>query len=141
MLRVPKHVRIAAWRALLVLYVALILYLSSRPHLRPPVRFFLWDKFAHAGEYALLGFLSVQALADVPLGKGAKRTLLFLGMGILVAAVDELIQADVPGRESSILDLAADALGLLIGIWLARGAKAPEGNGEERGNSEVGGMR
>ena len=37
------------------------------------------------------------------------------------ALTDELHQAWVPGREPEVLDLLADAIGILLGALLARG--------------------
>ena len=43
-----------------------------------------------------------------------------LGIGLFLAIVDELYQGFVPGRERDILDVLADALGLLAGWYYSR---------------------
>ena len=43
--------------------------------------------------------------------------MIFLGIGL------EFVQAHVPGRSFSVLDMAANSLGVILGIWLARHIK------------------
>jgi VanZ family protein len=72
-----------------------------------------WDKPAHFLEYAVLGYFLGRGL-------GGKRAVL---LGFVLAsgygALDELHQSFVPGRESSVLDLLADAAGAMSGTLLA----------------------
>lgn len=104
----------AAWAGVLFL-------LSSLPGSGgPPFLFEGEDKVAHLGLYAVLG---------VALGRG--RHLDRTGSGGLIpwqvppalgmawALSDEAHQALVPGRDPSVGDLAADAVGLLLGYWLS----------------------
>jgi VanZ family protein len=39
-------------------------------------------------------------------------------IGIIIAMTDEYYQSFVAGRQSSIYDFTADALGILIGSWI-----------------------
>lgn len=87
-----------------------IFYLSSRPGeavgLPAP-----WDKLAHLLAYALLGFL---------LGLGLGREGQAFGVAALYGLLDEFHQSFTPGREVSLLDFLADALGGALGALFAR---------------------
>jgi VanZ family protein len=122
---VRQERRIAGiWWIALGLYLALILYVSTRPHLTPPVRFPMWDKLAHACEYAVAGFLVHGALRRTgqPAGSGMgwRRVLVFAIAGIALALTDEWVQSHVPGRDATLTDAAADGVGLLAGQGLER---------------------
>lgn len=91
-----------------------IFYLSSRPGeavgLPAP-----WDKLAHFLAYALLGFL---------LGLGLDRGGQAFGVAALYGLLDEFHQSFTPGREVSLLDFLADALGGALGAFFSsRGLK------------------
>jgi VanZ family protein len=112
------------WWIALGAYLALILYVSTRPNLTPPVRFPMWDKLAHAGEYAIAGFLIHGVLRRTGRqtggGLGWWRVLVFAMAGIALALADEWVQSHVPGRDATLLDAAADGVGLLIGMGVER---------------------
>jgi VanZ family protein len=95
-----------------VLWAGLIFALSSVPSLDSGLG--AWDlglrKLAHLVEYAVLGALLARALPE----------LAALWAGIAYAASDELHQSFVPGRFGSLLDVAIDATGVLVGILLLR---------------------
>ncbi|NOT33602.1 MAG: VanZ family protein [Candidatus Eisenbacteria bacterium] len=94
-------------------YVALIFIVSSRPGLEPPFRFPNADKVAHLFEYGVLGLLLVRALrAHSPFRAALTGGMVALLIGFAVGAGDEFWQSFVPGRESTILDWFADALGI-----------------------------
>jgi VanZ family protein len=94
-------------------WAALIFTLSSIPGLGTDLG--LWDlvlrKLAHAGEYAILGALLLRALRHPPLS---------VALGIGYAISDEIHQHFVPERHGSPLDVAIDAVGVGIGVALAR---------------------
>ena len=103
----------AAWRWVpVVAWAGLIFALSSVPDLGTGLGG--WDlvlrKIAHAGEFAVLGFLLVRAL-------GRERPA--LALGIAYAISDEVHQHFVPGRLGSPLDVLIDAVGVLIGVMLS----------------------
>jgi VanZ family protein len=100
-------------------YVALIFTLSSLPGLQAPVDLGLSDKFVHATEYGLLGFLIVRALrGSNTIDASAPAAMASVLIGLLVALADELYQSLVPGRRSDPLDYAADATGLVTAAGL-----------------------
>ncbi|MBD3236991.1 MAG: hypothetical protein GF330_09825 [Candidatus Eisenbacteria bacterium] len=105
------------WWGLVAVYVALIFALSSRPHLRAPVSFPLWDKLAHLGEYGILGFLGQRAAAASWPARGGRaylRGALVIACGLVIALADEMLQAQVPGRQASLADFVFDGLGLSL---------------------------
>jgi VanZ family protein len=71
----------------------------------------VWDdvlrKLGHVTEYAVLGALLARALW---------RPLPAFVLGVAYAASDELHQHFVPGRTGAPLDVAIDAVGVLVGI-------------------------
>jgi VanZ family protein len=96
-----------------VLWAGLIFGLSSIPGLSSGLG--TWDevlrKCAHVTEYAILGFLLLRAVG---------RELPALLIGIAYAASDELHQHFVHGRHGSPVDVAIDAVGLVLGIYVVR---------------------
>jgi VanZ family protein len=75
---------------------------------------FDWDKANH-----LVAFVTLMALAE--LGWPDRRAMpwrlgLVLGYGVLI----ELVQAQLPYRQGSVLDLVADALGVALYLVLKR---------------------
>jgi VanZ family protein len=95
-----------------VAWAAVIFALSSIPSLSTGLG--VWDevlrKGAHTAEYALLGALLLRAL-----GTGVPALL----VGVAYAASDELHQHFVRGRHASPVDVGIDAIGLLVGIFVA----------------------
>jgi VanZ family protein len=96
-----------------VVWAAVIFTLSAIPSLSTGLG--TWDtilrKGAHVTEYAVLGALLYRALG---------RELLALPAGIAYAATDELHQHFVRGRHASPVDVAIDAFGVALGmfVWL-----------------------
>jgi VanZ family protein len=77
------------------------------------------DKGAHGLAYALLGVLVLRALSGarwsgVTMGTAAAAFLIATVYGVS----DELHQRYVPGRTADVRDLAADAVGALVGVGL-----------------------
>ncbi len=102
------------------------------------------DKVFHGLEFFGLGFFMMRLVEPRPgpAGRGIPRSLLLafllaVGYGIL----DEVHQAFVPGREPSIADLLADALGSVAGVLayvLLAGRRSPRGG---RGPARAGAPR
>ena len=99
-----------------VAWAALIFALSSIPGLNSGLGTadLVLRKLAHVTEYAVLGALLLRALP---------RELPALAIGIAYAASDELHQHFVPGRQASPVDLAIDAVGVVIGVILFQRAR------------------
>lgn len=95
-------------------WIVAIFGVSSIPDLGPPSVDLPWtDKIAHLCEYGILGLL--YARAGVQAAPTWRRALGGAITGALVGGVDELYQRSIPGRDSSGLDLAADAVGAGLG--------------------------
>ena len=100
-------------------YMALTWVLSSSPRAIDlgPIEF--GDKVLHVTEYAVLGLLLARALRrSFPALRGWR----FYAAAVLPAAgwgyLDELHQAFVPGRVSSIGDALADLSGAVLGVGI-----------------------
>lgn len=102
---------------LLILYVLLIFFVSSRPYLQSPGPDFKYkDKVAHAAEYAILGALLFGNVRWT-VSRSRLTTFLFLfAVGVSVGALDEMFQGYVPGRRTDVTDWLADAVGVATGI-------------------------
>ena len=96
-----------------VLWAAVIFTLSSLSDLGTGLG--TWDlvlrKVAHAVEFAVLGALLLRALRN-------ERTA--LAAGVVYAVTDEIHQHFVPGRIGSPVDVAIDAVGVVLGVLLWR---------------------
>ncbi|MDD5541338.1 MAG: VanZ family protein, partial [Candidatus Marinimicrobia bacterium] len=81
--------------------------------------FWNFDKLVHLLEYAVFGILLMLAFRsdqiDQPMRRANLQTII---VGILYGLSDEIHQFFIPGRISSIEDFVADALGILLGVWL-----------------------
>lgn len=113
---------LSAWVPVL-LFEALVFYLSSRPNLQLPASIPYLDKGAHFLEYLGAGGLVYRALR---LSGRPRPACLALAL-VLVAAlggIDELLQRGVPGRSCSLRDWIADLLGATTGVLLARGLES-----------------
>jgi VanZ family protein len=100
-----------------LLALAVIFFLSSLPRV-PGARYF-WDKILHVTGYAGLGVLALRAFhgGAVPL---RPRATALAGCAVILWGVsDEYHQSFVPGRDASVLDVAADAVGFLVATGLA----------------------
>jgi VanZ family protein len=103
----------ALWRWMPpVLYLAVVLRISLIPTVPKPA-FVGLDKLEHIAEFAALGVLLAR---DGRGGPDSRTRLTLIIVGLLAAAVDELIQAGVVGRHSSVWDFLADSVGVMIGV-------------------------
>jgi VanZ family protein len=98
-----------------LLLMGLIFFLSAQPDLSSGLG--TWDtvlrKLAHMAEYGLLGFLWWRALGYGSPGPAIAITLLW-------AASDEYHQSFVDGRHGTPWDVAIDAVGVGLGLLVAR---------------------
>jgi len=96
-----------------IVYAALIFFMSSIPGYElPDLPFWSFDKIVHAVEFGLLGILLYRAFRYP---KPSARPYLFTILtGIPYAALDELHQLFVPGRNCDAVDFLMDVLGLIV---------------------------
>ncbi|MCD6589312.1 MAG: VanZ family protein [Candidatus Fermentibacteraceae bacterium] len=103
-------------RGFLILVSFLVVYLSHQPSLKPPLELFPHqDKLFHMIEFGGLG-LALVLNRDI-FGTERPRTFMLVS-GAIWAVLDELHQSFVPGRDSSLQDVAADAAGLVIAVLI-----------------------
>jgi VanZ family protein len=101
-------------------WALLIFTLSSIHSLRTPdLGFQIQDKFYHACEFAVFGFLLRRSAAVFSFSAPMLWKLSAL-VGIVYAGLDEIHQYFVPGREADWGDLAADVIGVFLGILIYR---------------------
>ena len=103
----------------LLIYWLILLILTTLPGRDLP-KTGINDKIEHFTAYFFLGFLlSLTSLFQNKFLKIKKNFALFTGIIIgLYAALDEIHQLFVPGRNCDILDWTADMIGASIGILL-----------------------
>ena len=105
--------------ALLVLYVAMIFFVSSRPYLQSPgPNFKLKDKVAHVAEYSVLGILLFWGIGFTASRSKGLTFLFLVAVGAAVGGLDEIFQSAIPGRRTDVFDWVADAVGVALGAGL-----------------------
>lgn len=103
-------------------WMAFITFMSSRSSL-PNIN--EWypnlDKIAHFGVYLILG-ISVQLAILAYFSKAGRITLMISTVlfGLAFGMSDEFHQSFVPGRDCSLWDLTADAVGLVLSLIFIR---------------------
>jgi len=107
-----------AWKAILLLLMSAVCALAFDPD-PPPAIDTGWDKGNHALAFAVLAGTAVLAFWH------ARRRSLGVALGLLIfGGFIELVQTQIPGRSGEWLDLAADGLGIAVGlvamVWLRR---------------------
>jgi len=110
---VPRWLPPVAW-------AAVVFAVSSIPDLQTRVAGLeIRDKLAHFGEFFIFGWLVARSFdgSGWPTGRHLIWSLL---CGAVLAALDELYQGFVPGREQDILDFLADVGGVLAGWYFSR---------------------
>ncbi len=88
------------------------------------------DKAAHFLEYAILAFLLYRGAGSLR-RRGVPAWVLVVAAGVLIGAVDEIHQRFIPGRSPDVLDLAADAAGVVTGTLLGMRRFRSTGRGAE----------
>ena len=113
----------------LIIYCLSIYIQSDYPSPEKIPTFRFSDKILHFGAYGLLGILFFRAYETLPLK--ANRTLLILlssGSATLYGVSDEIHQYFVPFREADIVDVVANTMGSICGVYfyhLWKGQKKP----------------
>lgn len=81
------------------------------------------DYTAHAINYGVLAALFVWALAGGELSKMTAPLIVpAVALAVLFGLSDEFHQSFIPGRDASLRDVLADAVGAVAGACAARGA-------------------
>ena len=102
----------------LIVYCLAIYIQSSRPSPEriPDVQFF--DKFLHVAAYCLLGVLFFRAYATLAFKHDKTRLILIsIASAIVYGISDEIHQYFVPFRHADILDVIANSIGSICGVW------------------------
>ncbi len=99
-------------------YAAFIFYLSSRSWSSVPL-FPFADKIFHVILYLGLGGFLLWTLRLSRLRYYKRLYLITFAITILYGLSDETHQLFVAGREFSLLDLAADGVGAVLGVFIA----------------------
>lgn len=101
----------------LLLWCALIFYLSDQPDLRsgfPDLSDLVLRKLAHITEYAVLVLLFYRAAAP---SVGKRRALGSAALfAVVYALTDEYHQTFVGGRSGNLVDVTIDSLGIFLGV-------------------------
>ena len=115
-----------------------IFFLSSQSSFPIEAPFNQFDKLAHFGLFSLLGFLISVGVFNSTRLPLRKKVFLVLMTGVILGLLDEVHQIFVPFREPDVLDAAADAVGIILGLfvywvlWRARAKNARTKAGDRR---------
>ena len=100
-------------------YSGIIFYVSGLPGSVIPPQINLFDKLCHVAEYMGLGFLTGRAMKGTAGFPSKKVRFLVVLFCFFYGLSDEFHQMFVPGRDFSFGDVAADAIGGLLGsLWI-----------------------
>jgi VanZ family protein len=107
------------WLIALVLWAAVIFFLSSLPNPPGPPATELRSILAHLAIYAIFGFLAANALVRWRAQLSWRVLLAAWLLSVAYGISDEFHQAFVPNRDSSALDVLANAVGAAGGVAAA----------------------
>ena len=103
----------------LIAYCLFIYIQSSFPSPESLPSFEFSDKLYHFAAYAVMGILFYRAYQTLPIKNNIQLLLLLsLISACLYGISDEIHQSFVPERDGSLLDVVADMLGAVCGIYL-----------------------
>lgn len=104
----------------LLVYWAVLLYVTSVPGISPPLSFNFSDKLHHFIAYLILFLLLSLALEIQNLNYYIKKKHIILALVITIAygAFDEIHQHFIPNRSCEFFDWVANCAGALTGILL-----------------------
>jgi VanZ family protein len=105
-------------RLLALLWAGLIFHLSSQSLPDLPLFFPGQDKLLHVAAFGTLGFLVLGGMRPAGARYPAAKLLLAFLLVVVYGVLDEYHQSFVPGRLADPLDVLADVIGGIIGIWL-----------------------
>ena len=112
----PFHLPVR-WRLLAALLVGLLsigLFVGGAAPVAVGLFKAPWDKLAHLSVFAVIGM----AFGLCTGTRGWRMVLWTIAAALAVGAMDEIHQLWLPGRDAGWDDLAADALGGVLGAWL-----------------------
>ena len=99
------------------MFIIYLVTLTTATHIpKPPdiVRGVLaFDKLVHGAAYAILVGLGWLAWPPAPSGRRLTRAAVWLGLGSVYAAADEILQP-LTGRDAELGDWAADVIGIVL---------------------------
>ena len=100
--------------AIIIWFISILFvsYLSLLPSMNPPVDFKNADKIWHMLAYCWLSFLPHVGFKDKRRALLGSLLMIFLGGGL------ELAQSLIPERDTSVLDMFANCIGIIVGIIL-----------------------
>ncbi|MBU0517573.1 VanZ family protein [bacterium] len=114
--------RLAPFRTVFpfVFAIVLVFALSAYPKaLIPQGKYISWDKLAHLAEFGTLSYITARMLYYSGRAWWHRHWVVLLFMfGVLFAISDEWHQSFVAGRLSSVFDVIADSVGVLLGYLL-----------------------
>ena len=115
----PKVKSITYYWLPLIAYCVFIYIQSSYPSPERLPSFEFSDKLLHFAAYAVMGVLFYRAYQTLPF-KNNIQLLILLSMisASLYGISDEIHQSFVPYRDGSLLDVVADVLGAVCGVYL-----------------------
>ena len=111
------------WWWIVVAYATAVFIVSVIP-VTPTVSLPHLDKLVHLCEYLLFAWLLMQALRTSQFHEpvfGLWAWIYATSYGVLM----ELVQAMVPWRSASLIDIAMNAVGATLGVWI--GQRWPRG--------------
>jgi VanZ family protein len=97
--------------AMLIVWVAVILFLTACPSLpEPRIKSFPVDKVAHFILFFIFGIVARPVL----------KPLKYFGLGAALILIAELQQLFIPNRDFEIMDMIAGAIGLAVYFLVSR---------------------
>ena len=103
----------------LYLYAGIIFYFSSITKPLPAIHIPFFDKAMHIAEYTIFGYLAARALKNSPRKAFFENfKILAVLFSVFYGISDEFHQGFVSERDVSVLDVAADGVGGILGVFV-----------------------
>ena len=99
-------------------WAAIIFFLSSQPGTDIPPPFPHMDKVLHALAFGVLGFLVLGGIKPGERDHSHAQLVIAIAIAGAYGVLDEIHQHYVPGRMPDVLDVLADLVGAVLGVWL-----------------------
>lgn len=97
-----------------VFSMVIVIWLSLTPKVEFPIDFWNADKLYHCAAYAWLAWLPMIGFGNRSRALTASLSMILLGVAL------EIGQYYVPGRTFSFLDMTANGLGTMLGLFAGR---------------------